>query len=328
MSVVLRILLLVAPTFLCGCSITKPALKAVSVRSVPYPNGRIETGIWGKAPEIIVNAQRGRGRMHESRKVKLRAIHDGQALSILATWMDLNESVDRQNWIWNEAKRDYDLWVYSVDQCSIQWPLSDNPSFCMLGDNEEKYDLWTWKAGWTNYSGYAEDQAVEIHPRPLGTKADAVKGSLYPGSSGKGLVEVIIIPDSGVAASRTHPKPTKKAEPRSRAVASDTPKGSAGDVQAYGVYSPAIEAMTNPDQQVEDGRTPGYWYKEYLGRYRESSWFVEFYRLFATATPTEDFQITLKGDNTFALAIHDQSDGGEHYTTGPIRLKLMKLESF
>jgi hypothetical protein len=107
-------------------------------------------------------------------------------------------------------------------------------------------------------------------------------------------------------------------------VTSDYPKGSAGDVQAYGVYSKAIDEPTE-DQRM-DAATPGYWYKEKWGRYKEASWFVEFYRLLATATPNEDYAINKDGNNLFALAIHDQSAAGDHYSTGAIRLRFGKLK--
>ena len=311
---------------LTGCSIFPPTLKAVSIKSVPFPNGRIETGIWNQAPEITVSAYRRAGSSREKCQVKLRAIHDGQAISILASWKDRTESLDRQNWLWNEEKKEYQLAVYPVDQFSIEWPLCEHPSFCMLGVTEEKYDLWTWRGGWTNFSGYADDQTIELHPWPLGTQPVDVRGHLYPRSDGKGLIEIEFIPDSGKSATFTKPRPEKKGEPRATAVASDYPQGSAGDVQAYGVFTGEQAMKSSIFQQAEDKVTPGYWFNDGSGKYRPSFWFVEFYRLFKTATPDEDYQIQKDQVNEFALAIHDQSEGGEHYTTGRIRLKLAKLK--
>lgn len=318
-------LALLAVLLLCGtgCSLFQPTLKAVPVRSVPFPNGRIETAIWDQAPELRVAAYRRAAGIRERRDVKLRAIHDGQAISILATWVDETQTLDRVNYLWNEKTERYDQFIYLVDQFAIEWPLSENPSFCMLGDREEKYDLWSWKAGWTNFSGYADDMQVLITPHPTGTKPEDVLGELYPRRDGQGLVEVQIVPDSGKAATFLAPVPERRKEARAAGVATDYPRGSAGDVQAFGVYSKEI--VTPTSDQIMDTATPGYWYHEQMWRYREPSWFVEFYRLFTTAYPEEDYQIKPKGENRFAISIHNQSDKGDHYTTGPIRLKVMPL---
>ncbi|MCL5269316.1 MAG: hypothetical protein M1457_01880, partial [bacterium] len=185
-----------------------PTLRAAWVPSVPLPNQRVETEVWGRAKPLIIDVVRRSGSVDDRVSVKLFAIHDGRALSILAMWADDRETFLRRDWLWKPEKHDYVLETNPVDEFMIEWPMRGSRDPCMLNGKESTWDVWQWFAGWTDIGGYAEDRTMEIKRRPPGTRPADVEGRLYPAIGGRGLVEIVWRDDEGVGGTTVNRKPT------------------------------------------------------------------------------------------------------------------------
>jgi len=301
-----------------GCSLGRPTLRAVFVTGVPLPNAQVESDLWSEAPELHVTVRRGQGRLAETREVKLRAIHDGRALSILAQWVDDTQTFDRRAWAWDLVKQDYFLHESPIDQFAILWPLSKRASFCMLDGRDAVYDVWQWRTGWMDAgvyteSGYADDRRLILKTHPKGTRPDQVKGPLYRAGHGK-MVEFNWVEDRGVPGQRPTEKPETRQKFRMPGFAVQEARGSAADVLARGFYNPKFRKETSQDSLHNTWRT----HKN--GDY----WSVEFYRLLLTADAAEDYELRGRGPFPFAVAVWDNSAHGDHFTSGALRLVLAK----
>jgi hypothetical protein len=310
-----------AMTLTC-CAVWQPRLRAAWTPGVPLPNGLIETSLWDRARPLDIEVRRSGG---EQRKVRMRAIHDGRAISFLVQWVDATDTlkhrewtvngepekldlVGRRIWVWNETKEIYELQEMPADQLAIMWPLADAqgrapgsraPQFGMLDGAEGAFDVWEWTAGWTDLSGFARDCRLMLTPHPASTAPDQVTGTLYNQRRGPGKVEVAWLEDSGHPGTVATERPDKFRNWRMPGARAQTSRGGAGDILAQGVYNPAVN------------QRPAYW-------------FVEFHRLLVTESPQEDYQIRGRGPHWLALALFDNSVAGDHFASGAIRLEMEK----
>lgn len=293
---------------LLGCGLRQPTLHVAWVETVPRPNGLAEQS-WEIAKPLIVMVHRGSGKTAEERPVQLQAVHDGREISIMARWSDHTDTVTRRDWLWDDKREDYVLEEYPVDQFAILWPLTKKASFDMLDGKAAAYDVWQWRARWSDIAGYADDRRLILKPHPKGTRPEQVQGPLYPAR--RGMVEFCWEEDSGTPGIRPTHKPVSKINFHMPGGESAEAKGSAADVQASGVYTPMLRKAENKDNT---------WKRNPDGDY----WFVEFYRLLLTPYKDEDYQIKGRGPHFFAIAVFDNESGADHFVSGPIRLILGK----
>ncbi len=287
---------------LTGCGLWKPVLKVAAVGETPRPNGIYESHIWNRAEPLDLRLEHTRGEGNDRLQLRLKAVHDGRAISIFARWLDTTKSSSRWTWVWNRGTREYQLEYTIVDQFTLLFPLDRGSRFkCMLspGPDITRYDVWRWIGGWSDFAGHAEDQVLQVRRSVSEPTVRKSEKPYYPiGRSGH-LAEFNWINDQGTPASTIRPRPFLKIQLRIPGHESNIPVGSAGDIKAQSVYNPKV--LDSPANR-----------------------FIEFYRLLKTGHSDEDIQLDPSESNIFAVSVHDHSEGADHYVSRPIRLKFDK----
>jgi hypothetical protein len=322
----------IGTTFLCagllltaGCGWWRPTLWAAYVSKVPLPNGRIETDLWNKAKPMRMTLERSLAPGRETRRIELRAIHDGRAISILASWPDTLEAAVRRTWTWNDNTKAYQLEQKPVDSISLLWPLQGGktaPDVCMLNGRPAAYDCWRWIAGWTNVSGVADDGRLYVDMLDKPTDGDENDSGAYRTRDKKHFARVRIVPDAGRPGSIPSEPPSTYLNFYLPGVVSEAPDGSAADVLAQGVYNRANLKRPKYWYVEKNKRTPGYWFDEDPHLVTTGFYFVEFYRLLVTATKDDDYPLRGPGPHWLAVSIGDEAITPDHYASKAFQLKL------
>jgi hypothetical protein len=272
---------------LSGCSYFGPTLKAQRINTVLRPNRLIEEGsMWGEAEPLLVTLHNAQLR-EDTLPLKLRAVHDGQSLSILAEWPD-RTPIDpyERSWILPAEADHYFLREFPPDTFSLKFALSGADAACMMTGKEGDYDLWHWRAGWSNIAGYADDSRMLIRRTP----PEAGDYKTYGGVVQGGPIYIQIVPDEGDPPYELAERPAEKSYHTLPGLAPQRPSLSQADVLAEGVHQ--------------------------SGRY-----FVEFKRNLETGF-NDDFQMVGDGPFTFSVAITNDGRGQAHYTSELLRLTL------
>lgn len=264
-----------------------PRLVAARVEEVPLPDDMREMNtLWNRARPLVVTVRQPR--TEAGRPVELRAIHDGRAIMFLAVWPDLSPlDGDRLEWVWDRDGRGYYGIENLADFFAIKFPMEGSGDACMMSGREGVFDVWQWRAGWTDVSGYADDRTLTLSLVAPEALAEAEATRAYPMASGP--MHVIWREDDGDPPARVVPRPKEYAGRRIPGIEPQPPTGSRGDVRAAAVH--------------QNGR-----------------WSLEIHRLLETANPDDR---SLSGRSIpFAIAIGDDRQGQEHLTSEAIRLIL------
>ncbi len=290
---------------------------------MPRPNMRIESELWRAARPLTVRMPGAAGSSAATDRVRLRAIHDGRALSILASWPDATETFTARQWVWDERRRDYSLLQLIVDQFEIHWAMTDDASFRWFDGRPARYDVWRWRAGWTNVSGYADDLQLGLVPHQADVDPATIEGELYPVRGGTGaLVEMRWTPDPGIPGTVATARPMIREKTRLPGAEARQPIGSAGDVEALGLFN--LTEPFKPKFWFSSGgeRIPGYWFEDDMDQPLGGFWFVEFHRALVTGDEDHDYQLRGKGPHRFAVGVADEVTGDDSLISRPIRLYL------
>lgn len=285
---------------LAGCQWTQPTLRVAEIQSVPRPNRLIEiNSIWAEAKPLTVKVKTpgimsGMTNDDGSRTVTLRAVHDGRAISILATWHDPTESRDRSMWVWNDKSNQYFRLDTPCDLFAIKFCIEGSEDACMMSGGEGVYDVWEWRGGWTHLTGYAEDQVLRI----TRTRPDSGQFTQYPlggpAELGSGLptdsIFIHWMPDKGTLPYEWVPRPRRRERAVMNAIRARPPTESTGDVLAEAVY-------------------------------QDRGWALELYRTLTTGQE-DDYAIKANVPHKFSIAITDGQEGSQHLTSDLIRMKL------
>lgn len=305
-----------------ACLTRGATLQARWVRGVPEPNQLIETDLWGPARPVVVKVSRGTGRTAEWRHVQLRAIHDDRALSILARWYDDTPDQTARWWTWDPSGGRYRLVEEPGDWIAIRWPLAGTASTDPLAYREGRFDLWRWRAGWTDASGIADDMV--LHRRPTAVEdrpATCGETVRYRARTDPGLVELTRRMDPGRPGTQPTDRPWMHERPVMPGLESVRATGSAADVQALGLYD-------RPESYREFERYTGpaassihLLFDPALER-AHGSWSVEFHRLLVTGDKQNDRQMRGAEPCRLAIEVLDARFGEVPFSSGPIRLIL------
>lgn len=275
------------PLLLTGCSLFGPTLKADRIGTVLRPNRLIEEGsMWGDAKPLVItlyNAQLPQDTM----QVALRAVHDGESLSLLVQWADRTpiEPYER-SWVLPQDSTEYFLREYPPDTFAIKFCLTGADTACMMTGEEGDYDLWQWRAGWSNVAGYADDGRMLIRRLPPETG----EYSTFSGAVQGTPIYIQIVPDEGDPPYTVAERPREKSYHTLPGLAPQQPTKSQADVLAEGIH-------------------------------QANTYFVEFERALETGH-NDDYQFRGKGPFTFSIAITNDGRGQAHYTSKLLKLKL------
>lgn len=275
------------PLLLCGCSLFPPTLEAKRVKVVLRPNRIIEAGsMWEKAAPLrltLHNAQLPSMTL----EMTLRAVHDGESLGLLAHWPDPTpvEPYER-SWILRQGAQNYVLMEQPPDTLSFKFRLTGAETACMMTGEEGIYDLWHWRAGWSNISGYADDKRMIIRRTPPESGEFQTYGGIVEGAP----IYLQTLPDEGRPPYELAGRPREKKYHTLPGLAPQIPTGSQGDILAEGLH-------------------------------QAGAYVVEFKRPLRTGHD-DDFQFEGKGPFLFSVAVTRDGRGQSHYTSDLIRLKL------
>lgn len=272
---------------LTGCSYFGPTLEARRVNTVLRPNRLIEEGsLWKDAKPLVIKLENAQ-LPGDTLRVALRAVHDGQALGLLLYWPDRTPILDNQrSWVRSPEGSQYFLREFPPDSLSLKFSLSGSEAACMMTGEEGEYDLWRWRAGWSNISGYADDGRMLIRRSPPESGTFSTYAGVVPGSP----IYIQVLPDAGRPPYTLAERPRERSYHTLPGLAPQRPSESQADILAEGIH-------------------------------QAGSYFVEIQRLLETPY-SDDFQFVGKGPFAFSLAITNDGEGQAHYTSGLLRLRL------
>ena len=261
-----------------------PVLTVVPVRKGPSVDGSAADAAWKEAPALAV-ALTGGGRSVEAR---VRAVHDGVRVYLLAEWPDGTEDALYRPWTWDEQKKTYVQTDRLDDGFAVALYRSAPDQACKLNGEEQEADTWLWRAFWSSVAGHADDGALRVSRKRL------PHANPYPTASGSGQVWIREEPDEG-------PPPWALVIPvefQGAEVASyrkQAAEGSRGDVLAAGRWT--------------SGGSGG------------GAWVVELSRALDTGH-ADDVPLRAGTRQPAAFAVFDRSEKGRHVSSELIQLDI------
>lgn len=267
-----------------GCSMMfPPTLRASRVTRLPEIDGSVDPA-WASVPALLVLA-RGNTQEHLSVPVELRAVHDGDHVAMLFRWEDDTPSTSVRQIEWSPAGEPM-LQGVPDDQFAVKFNLGGSRFSCMLAGKPVTSDVWSWKAGRTNPSGFAQDRLLIVRAVDESSTAEPA-GATYRALNGK-PVELVWQEDEGeplLTAAPTSGTPgTRVSE-----VTAGIPSGSQADVRAKALW-------------------------------KDGLWTLEVRRKLDTGH-ADDAVIAAADITKFSLAVFDRSEGPVHANTRSIKLK-------
>jgi hypothetical protein len=256
-------------------------LTAAYAATPPNIDGIIDKP-WDLATPLTVTVREAIGG-GDPMQVVMRALHSDNKFYILAKWSDTTLSDMRDPYIWDSHVGQYARVNRPDDQFAIEFPLDGEFELNMLTTTGEyTADVWHWKAGRSNPSGWADDKRHLI-----GNKS--VDGAKKYSLGGHGSVYIARPMDAGTPAYRRNEEPSVFTTDVINSFGFQQASGSVADVRAKGVH---------------DG----------------SGWTLEMVRKFDTGH-RDDAVIHKNQDNRFAIAILDDELYWHHSISGLMLLR-------
>jgi len=260
-------------------------LKAAKVMQPPKLDGSVDDAAWKVATELQLGAE-GRGGEAKGKKVAvtLKAAYDKENVYFLLRWQDVSKDETHKSWVWNESKGAYEAGPDREDNAALSFPIKGTFTANMLSGTDELWDVWHWKAFRTGPAGYAMDR-THIYSA---SKSEA-KAKEYDAMNGA-KIWIARPEDPGDSVTKEHPAPNAKQSSPPPHYEAVRPSGSAADI------------LTG--HSFENG-----W------------WTVEFARKLYTGN-SDDAQFSVGNTVMMGVAVFDKSEHENHYTAGPIGLRL------
>lgn len=264
-------------------------LRAVRSSLAPKLDGNADDAAWARAPVLVVKVSKGKGDKRVVQDVRLRAIHDGASIYLLAIWQDSTADESHHSWTWDVKAGQWVKGEDLEDRFAIEFPMGDSFHACMLSGVPYRSDVWHWKAARTNPAGYAHDKH---HIISLDRTSD--KAAEYKIGKDK-WVYVDRRADAGVSPFRAVPAPA----------APIAPQNPAGPAPAYG--------PRDPTGSQADIRA--------RGRHARGRWTLELERALDTRHE-DDTKFEVGGTYRAAIAVFDHESDEDHRTSKLILLKI------
>jgi hypothetical protein len=305
-----------------GCAGLRPTLTVRQVPNMPRLGGLLALQAWEKTTPLTVIAERGTGDLRETRPVQLRAMSDGRLLRLLVVWPDDVQSIERQAWVWDDSAETYRFDREEVDSCAVEWPLAGAGDFRHFAAREAMYDVWLWRAGWSDLSGMADDLRLEIEVHPPGAAPETVGTPLFWSADRKAKIAHRWTLDPGFPGTYDAPEPNYRRQPRVSGARVREGSGSVADVSSRGLYDMKQTALPNVWFVEGGSRAPGTWFGSDRDKEQQGFWLVEFQRALTTADKEGDVQVARGGTVRFAVGITDGEGLERALMTPPIRLRM------
>lgn len=260
-----------------------PVLAAPWVAQPPEVDGRADDPAWRQAQAIDLPVTDGT----VINALRLRAVHDGARLYLLAQWSDPSHDALYRPWRWDTAQSTYHQSDEVDDALAVAWYRTSPSDPCMLQGDEHDADIWLWRAHWSEISGHADDGRLRV------SRGRIPQSNPYATRGGSGQVWVKQESDEGAPGWFFF----IPVEFQGNVVASyrpQEPRGSRSDVRARASWA---------------------------GKGGGGSWTVEFSRALDTGH-SDDVAFAVGQPLFSAFAVYDKSDKGKHLSSGLIRFEL------
>jgi len=260
-----------------------PSLVAPRVRTPPTVDGSGGDRAWREAEALEVPLTGGPG----PKTLRVRAVHDGKSLYLLAEWADPSRDTLYRPWVWDAARETYYQNEQLDDALAVALYRSAPTDSCMLQGDDVDADSWLWRAFWSEISGLADDGMLRV------SQTRVPQSNPYPVSGGRGQVWVREDSDEGVSGWFFFIPVDFQGETVSSYTAQQA-TGSRADVQARGRWSEETGTGT---------------------------WTVEFARALDTRR-ADDVALAEGRSQPVAFAVFDKRDKGRHASSALVQLEL------
>jgi hypothetical protein len=211
-----------------ACSLGMNAAAEIGVIAVntdisPLIDGMGDDPVWRTATETAVHDPIADIDIH------IKAAYTEREIFFLVRFDDPDESRRHKPWVWNPGTDSYDMGPDREDTLVLKWAMESQCSDLSIhADQPYQADIWFWKAGRTDPSGYADDKRHVLQPIPMpGSKKITSRsgGTIYlqrPGDGGKSAYSSVIkvMYEGDVIPQFSHQEPS----------------GSRADVRAKGIW--------------------------------------------------------------------------------------------
>ena len=240
--------------------------------------------VWSQAKPLTVVVREALGGTNP-RQVVLRALHTDDSLYVLATWPDATRSDMRDPYVWDAKKKEYQRPTKPDDQFALEFPIEGDFQVNMLTtDSAFVADVWHWKAGRGNPTGWVDDKRHIIGQSPSAGGREYSLG-------GRGTGYIARPTDDGKPPYTTRPKPNSYIGDTVDSYQPSEPGGSRADVRGKGVH---------------DG----------------TGWTLEMARKLNTGH-ADDAVVYRNRDNPCAIAVLDDELYWHHSVSQPLLLRLV-----
>jgi hypothetical protein len=252
--------------------------RALGREAAPVVDGQSADPAWQVPPPLSFEVVGASGKM----TVTAEALWSPDRLWILVRWPDKTRDDLHRPWVWSKADKAYVTGREVEDALSLSFARDGRMGECMLAGNEASSDLWTWRAGRTDPSGFAEDATMTL------TFQRIPRANSYQTRNGRS-VWIKEEPDAGSQPYQAQIVGAYAGERIPRYIAR-TPSGSMADVAARGVW-------------------------------RDGFWTVEFSRRLSTGDAA-DAVFAPGRETFFSVAVFNSREGIDHSTSKELTLKL------
>ncbi len=198
-------------------------IEAKRVDLPPVIDGKADDPAWQKANFIVTHDKIA------DISIKIKSVYTPTTIFFLVQFPDSDESRLHKPWIWNKAKKLYEVGPDREDSFLFKWAMSDGVTDLGVYANEPyTADIWFWKAHRTDPSGHADDkfQILSKNPLPRAKPIESVSGQkMYLKRSG----------DAGKSAYTSSIHIEYEGDKLPQFISRD-PSGSRADIRAKGVW--------------------------------------------------------------------------------------------
>lgn len=216
----------------------------------------------------------------------IKSIHTNTYIYFYIKWDDSTENVTHKTWFWDRDNKTYKVGDDLEDKLDLMFALKNNFAACMLTGINYEADVWEWGAARTNPNGFSDDQKMIIS-----TKEISRRTSSYAANNNK-KVWIKFSGDPGEACYK-HDIYVEYKWDKVPGYSSQAPSGSRADINAKGIW-------------------------------KDGSWGVELKRKINTNDKDNDVQFNMNKKYPFALAVFDQSEGENHFSSEELVLTFVE----
>ncbi len=213
----------------------------------------------------------------DEKTIVVKTIYTNNNIYFFVQWEDITENKTHKTWFWDKEKKQYKVGEDIEDKFDLMFALKNNSfTACMLSGANFEADLWEWGAAKTNPIGFADDQKIEI------TGNRIRRANSYTAYNGR-KVWIKSIFDPGEPCYKQD-IPVEYKWDKVPSYINQQPSGSRADIKAKGIWKDGI-------------------------------WMVEIGRKLTTNDKENDIQFNPNRKHLFALAIFNQQEMINHYTS-------------